>query len=387
MPAFPPGRYAGREPKRASASSSIGVAVRKSGTARRRSCTSSRYTRERRARARSRHRLAELAHLRRRRVAPVQRLNSCISAPASVTSSVRSATGSRPNCCEMISPCSVILMRPLTVPGRERGERAIHRRAAAASDAAPSAVEEPERDARSANSVASASCASYSAHDDGEDAGVLPRIGVADHHLLPVAARARAAGGRRIVGSSARMTSGACSRSSSVSNSGTTSSRDLGGSAARSTSPASRAEQQHAEQVVGARSSSRRCTCSPPPRSSASCDGRKVSSTRVASASEVRLTSGRAGARGAALAVDRSRLRDVARRGAMSAWSRTSIRKPWNPCARTRCEQRIDRRAARLRRAGARRGSRARAAGRARAPPRRRTRPARRRAARRRARR
>ena len=46
-----------------------------------------------------------------------QSLNSWSRTPAAVTSSVRSATGNSPNCCETISPCSVILMRPWVVPG------------------------------------------------------------------------------------------------------------------------------------------------------------------------------------------------------------------------------------------------------------------------------
>ena len=188
MPGVAPGRYAGREPKRASASSSIGVAVRKSVNSAWCSCTRSRYTPS--------DALAELAHRRAERFASPrrvtcsrQRVNSCSSAPASVTSSVRSATGSSPNCCEMISPCSVILMRPFTVPGGSAAS------ARYTGEPPPRPTLPPRPWKRRSSTPASREqrrqrlLPAIERPRRREDAGVLPGVGVADHHFLPVAAR------------------------------------------------------------------------------------------------------------------------------------------------------------------------------------------------------
>src|SRR6185369_16243433 len=72
---------------------------------------------------------------------------------------------------------------------RECGERAIDRRSAAAPDAATATMEEPKLNARIGEESRQRLLPLVERPRRGEDAGVLPRVGVADHHLLLVPAR------------------------------------------------------------------------------------------------------------------------------------------------------------------------------------------------------
>src|SRR5215218_9182217 len=73
--------------------------------------------------------------------------------------------------------------------GRQRGERAIHRRSATASDASPSAVEQSKRDTGFGEQLRERLLPLVQRPRRGEDAGILSRIRVPDHHFLPVPAR------------------------------------------------------------------------------------------------------------------------------------------------------------------------------------------------------
>ena len=159
MPGVAPGRYAGREPKRA-----FGQLVDRRRRAEERE---QRLVLVHEIAVHAERRVAQLAHRAadttpspRRSPTRGHSVNSCSSAPASVTSRVRSATGRRPNCCADDLALLGDLDAAVHRARRQRGERAVHRRAAAASDAAAAAVKESQRRRRlRANSFASASCA------------------------------------------------------------------------------------------------------------------------------------------------------------------------------------------------------------------------------------
>ena len=137
---------------------------------------------------------------------------------------------------------------------------------------------------------------------------------------------------------------GACSRSSSVSNSGTTSRRDIGFLPVRLISPASRASSS-----TFSRSSTERVietmyvqAAASPASSWMVRMALKVSTTRRVSSESFRLRErivrfdSRADLRRfpSAAPIFVANISLTAAEW-MSAWSRTSIMKPWNPCART----------------------------------------------------
>ena len=152
------------------------------------------------------------------------------------------------------------------------GEDRVVRRAAAAADGAAAAVEEPQPYAVPAGHVAQLALGPVDLPLRGRDAGLLVGVGVAEHHLLHVAAQGDQAAVRRVGEQVVEDASAGLAQ--------------LGDRlqqrheadparrrACRSTSPASRASSDGGEHVVGAAASSRRCssrTTSGPKRSSAS---------------------------------------------------------------------------------------------------------------------
>ena len=87
----------------------------------------------------------------------------------------------------MTSPCSVSFSRPSSAPGREPEDRPARGPTAAADPAAP-AVEQRQLDAVPPGGLRERGLGPVDEPVRGEIAGLLVRVGVAEHDLLPVAA-------------------------------------------------------------------------------------------------------------------------------------------------------------------------------------------------------
>ena len=124
--------------------------------------------------------------------------------------------------------------------GRQRRQRAIHRRAAAAADAAAAAVEQREIHASFAEQRGQFFLRAIERPRGGEQAGILRRIGVAEHDFLSVAARSELASIHGIVEQLAHHVRRAIEIVERLEQRNDVDAR-CGVSAARSTSPASRA--------------------------------------------------------------------------------------------------------------------------------------------------
>ena len=301
-------------------------------------------------------------------------MNSCSSTPASVTSSVRSATGSEPELLRDDLALLGDLDASVDRARRQRGERAIDRRSAAAPDAAAAAVKERQLDPGLANRSAERFLRAVERPRRRDHAGVLAGIGVADHHFLPAAARRELPRVDGIVEQRAHHRR----RAARDRRASRTAARRRGAtpacSPARSTSPASRASSSTRSRSSGDRVIETmyvHAAASPSFVLDRARSRAKVSSTlRVVVASSLRRARRAAGCRAArersarrrAAAVRRSRrCRRRAARVHVGVIAHVHHEAVKAVRAHAR-EQRIERRAARLLRARRERGTRARAA-------------------------